>query len=59
MDKTWEYIDRSQIHVGIGTEAAQFLFWEYMNPNFFAMGLLNPMPDLDTAKYWRRTKIVL
>ncbi len=28
-----EYIDRSK---EILTKAAQFLFWEYINPNFFA-----------------------
>ncbi len=32
-----QYINRSQTHnVVIGTEAKQFLFWEYINPNFFA-----------------------
>jgi hypothetical protein len=31
-DRSWEYINRTQKHeftVGIGTVAAQFLFWEY------------------------------
>jgi hypothetical protein len=38
--RTWEYLDRSQTHdvnVEIGTEAAQFLSWDYINPNFLAM----------------------
>jgi hypothetical protein len=37
--QTWEYIDRSQtLECGkIGTEAAQFLFRECINSNFFAV----------------------
>ncbi len=36
MDRSWEYINRSQTNeCGIfGTETAQFLFWEYINGLF-------------------------
>ncbi len=40
MDRTWEYIygDRSQPYECENwAEGAQFLCWEYINPNFFAV----------------------
>jgi hypothetical protein len=36
VNRPWEYIDRLQTHEN-GTEAARFLFWEYINPNLFAV----------------------
>jgi hypothetical protein len=38
-DQTWEYIlyiALGHINVKFVAEAVQFLFWEYINPNFFA-----------------------
>jgi hypothetical protein len=41
MERSWEYTDRSQTHeCGNWTEAAQFLFCEYINRNFFAVRVL-------------------
>jgi hypothetical protein len=38
VDRSWEYINRSQTHeCGIGTEAAQFLFREHINGTFVAV----------------------
>jgi hypothetical protein len=37
VDRSWEYINRSQTHeyVEIGPEAARFLFWKYLKGIFF------------------------
>ena len=38
VDRSWEYINRTQTHeCGNGTEAAQFLFWDYTNGIFVAV----------------------
>jgi hypothetical protein len=48
-DLSWEYINRSQKHnVGMGTVAAQFLFWEYLF-RFFGIVSLQQC----TASYMR------
>ncbi len=37
VDRSWNYINRSQTHVEIGAEAAHFLFCEYINGIFVAV----------------------
>ncbi len=52
VDRSWEYINRSQAHeCGKGTEAAQRLFWEYINGIFVAVQLpkyIHILPRIDT-----------
>jgi hypothetical protein len=38
VDQFWEYINHLQTHeCGIGTKAAQFLFWQHINGIFVAV----------------------
>ncbi len=54
MDRTWEYIDRLQTHeCDIGPEATQLLFWEHINPNFYAVrGRKQPCSHAESKKQY-------
>jgi hypothetical protein len=59
VDRSWEYINRSQTNVEIGTEAAQVLEKEYINGIFVAVKQFKSskvIVNLDIKKFyiWRK-----